>query len=191
MVAALTLMVGAGFIGSVLMCAMLGVGICGAIYILGTTASVISVFALPPGPRLRDGLRALWPVLVLFLVFRGAADAVQRWAIAADLAADDAMQPAIARGDTVFSNLSRRVPRPGEVVVIEPEAGRRYLRRVVGVLDDVLWVAADQPDPVPFGLAPIPQPVPLGALRGRALFVFAAARGSNGVDRVWTPLGRR
>jgi hypothetical protein len=186
-VAALTLLVGVGFIASVLGCVMIGVGVGGAIYILGTTASVISIFALPPGPRLKDGLRALWPVLVLFLVFRGAADGVQRWAIAADLAADDGMRPAIVRGDTVFSNLSRSVPEAGAIVVIEPAPGERYLRRVVTVADDRLWVAADQPEPVPYGIGP----VPLASLRGRALFVFAAARGTPGLDRVWRPLGRR
>jgi len=42
---------------------------------------VISIFALPPGPRLADGLRALWPVLVLFIVFRGAGYVVQNWAL--------------------------------------------------------------------------------------------------------------
>jgi hypothetical protein len=186
-VAALTLLVGACFIASVLGCVMIGVGVSGAVFILGTTASAISVFALPPGPRLKDGLRALWPVLVLFLVFRGAADGVQRWAIAVDLAADDGLRPAIVRGDTVFSNLSRRAPTPGDVVVIEPEPGQRYLRRVVAVADDRLWVTADPPDPLPYGLGP----VLLTSLRGRALFVFAAARGTNGVDRVWRPLGHR
>jgi hypothetical protein len=180
-VAAATLVVGAGFVFSVLGCAMTLVGVFGGGYILGTIASVLSIFALPPGPRLKEGLRALWPVLVLFLVFRGAAYGVGTWAITGEFAPDDAMLPSIVRGDLLLVAV-RDTPRVGDVVLLEQSGSdQRTLRRLVAVKDDQLVITARLSDSA--------EHVPRTALRGRVLFVFAAARGTNGVDRVWKPLG--
>jgi signal peptidase I len=108
----------------------------GALYILGIVASVVSIFALPPGPKLKDGLRALWPVLVLFLVFRGAAHVVRTYLLASLQAPSSSMLPLIADGDLVLTDLDpTRAPVAGDVIVYaEPgHPERMHIDRVIAI----------------------------------------------------------
>jgi len=126
---------------------------------------VLSVFAIPPGPRLADGLRALWPVLVLFVIFRGAAWLISDRILLIAPAPDDSLKPAMVQGDIVFFHVDPSPPGPDELVLYQA-ADHITLRRGPGKPED-------------------------GQVRGRALFVFAAAKGTNGIDRVWKPLQAR
>ena len=185
-IAAVSLLVGGAAVVCATMCVVKAFLVLGAIYIFGTIASVVSIFALPPGPQLKDGLRALWPVLVLFLVIRGAAYTMQTWALVADYAPDASMRPAMERGDTVFSRPGVPDPRPGELVVVEHPSveGTRYLRRIARVNGDAVELRGDAADEKAVTLPSVSR----AQLRARALFVFAAAPGTNGIARVWKPL---
>ena len=167
----------------------------GAIFIVGTAVSVVSIFALPPGPRLKDGLRALWPVLVLFPVFRGAFYLVGIYALSNHVATDGAMGPAIASGDLVLVRPSGEVA-VGEVALVEHPAGSGtlWLRRVLqrpsdgSEASERILVGADlSSDPAAASPAAAIAPA---QLRGRALFVFMAGRSSDGRGRIWKPLRR-
>jgi signal peptidase I len=131
-VAAVSLVLGAGFVGCVMTVATSGFLVFGAAYILCTVASVLSIFALRPGPELKKGLIALWPVFVLFVVFRGAAYLVQGYAFDALQMPSMAMAPMIGTGDIVFVTKRGYVPRLGDVVVVEAPEGP-LLRRVVAI----------------------------------------------------------
>lgn len=168
----------------------------GGIFIVGTAVSVVSIFALPPGPRLKDGLRALWPVLVLFPVFRGAFYLVGIYALSNHVATDGAMGPAIASGDLVLVRPSGEVA-VGEVALVEHPAGSGtlWLRRVLsrpsegqaGREGRILVGVDEASDPAAASPA---GPVAPAQLRGRALFVFMAGRGTDGRGRIWKPLAR-
>jgi len=185
-IAAASLLVGGAAAVCAMMCIVKAFLVLGAVYIFGTVASVVSIFALPPGPQLKDGLRALWPVLVLFLVIRGASYTVQTWALAADYAQDGTLRPGMEPGDIVFSRPGVPDPQPGDLVVVEHPSvsGMRYLRRVASVNGDVVELRGDSVDDKAVSVPLVTR----AQLRARALFVFAAAKGTNGVDRVWKPL---
>jgi signal peptidase I len=135
-VAGAALTIGAGLVGAAL-ASLTGLFlVCGALYILGIVVSVVSIFALPPGPKLKEGLRALWPVLVLFLVFRGAAYLLRAYALSAVQAPASSMLPLVADGDVLLT--TARPPgnvTPGDVIVFtEPgHADRLHVDRVVAV----------------------------------------------------------
>jgi hypothetical protein len=182
-VGGLSLALGGVIVMSARACAITPFLLFGAVYIFGTVASVLSVLGLPPGADIGRGARGLWPVLVLFVLFRGAAYAVQTWALEADLAPDGAMRPAIEKGDVVLAALGRFEPRAGDVVVVE-HGGDRHLRRVRAVDEVGVEVVADEPRE----RGPVPPRVARAQVHARALFVFAAARGSDGRARVWKRL---
>lgn len=158
----------------------------GGAYILGTVASVITVFALPPGPRLKDGLRALWPVLVLALLFRGAAYVVRTYALEAEVIADNVLEPQVVEGDVLLVRPGRSDPQPGDVIRFGergPDAVRR-VRRVVARPDAAhVEVQLD---------AQHRELVPLEQVTGRALFVMATSgKVKDGRGRIWKPLDPR
>jgi hypothetical protein len=182
-VAGVTLVIGAIIVAAALTCSMTLLAVFGAIYILGTIASALSIFALRPGPRITAGLRALWPVLALFVVFRGAAYGAQRWGIEGDYMPDSTMEPRIIPGDLLVSHVTKDVA-VGDLVVVEPSEEHRYVRRVTNIDGETLSLAADHEDPKAEKLLSVSR----SAVRAKPLFVFATARGTNGVGRVWKPL---
>lgn len=161
----------------------------GALFILAMVVNVVSVFAMPPGPRIKDGARALWPILVLLPLFRGAFYLVGLYVLTNQIAGDGAMRPAIASGDLVLIHPTRQVP-PGEVALVEHPAGSGtlWLRRVETRTPERVVVSADdRSDPAAASPAADLHP---DQVRGRALFVFMAARGTDGRARVWKALAR-
>ncbi len=134
-VAAASLVIGAGLVLSALATATKLFLLFGSLYILGLVGSVISIFALPPGPKLKEGLRALWPVLVLLLAFRGAAHVVRTYALSSYKVPSSAMLPLIADGDLILATIGAHSPELGDVVVFaepgHPET--LHIKRVVAV----------------------------------------------------------
>ncbi len=123
-VAAVLLAVGAATVLCAMSAITTGFLIFGAIYILCTVACVVSIFALPPGPRLKQGLAVLWPAFVLLIVFRVAAYMVQNYALSAVKMPSLAMAPAIGTGDIVFVSTHADVVRVGDVVLLETKDKR-------------------------------------------------------------------
>jgi signal peptidase I len=133
MVAAVLLAVGAATVLCAMAAITTGFLIFGAIYILCTVACVVSIFALPPGPQLKEGLFALWPVFVLFVVFRGAGYVVQNYALSAVKMPSLAMAPMIGTGDIVFVSKHADAVRVGDVVLFEAPDKQLLIRRVIAV----------------------------------------------------------
>lgn len=182
-IAAASLTVGAVVVGSAIAVYPTVFLVFGAMYILSTVGSVISVFALPPGPKLKDGLKALWPVLVLALSFRGAAFVVRTYALEAETIGDDALAPQVVPGDVLLIYPGRGNPQPGDLVrfgVMGPSTTPR-VRRV-----------ASRPDADHVTMQLDPQnveTVPLDQVTGRALFVMATdGKVASGRGRIWQPL---
>ncbi len=105
----------------------------GAICLLAMVASVISIFAVPPGPDLERGPVTLWPVFVLFVLFRGAAYGVDHYVLDALSTPDVAMLPLVGERDVVLVDRRPFEPRVGDVVAFaDPkDIAQRVARRVV------------------------------------------------------------
>ena len=133
---------------------------CGAIAIFLLVACVISIFALPPGPKLKDGLRALWPAFVIFVAVRAAVYVVGNFAMQVAPVNDDTLAPEVRKGDTMLVHPGPAAA-PGDVVFVEAPAGKFQWKRYDGA-------------------------IPKDEIRGRALFVFSSA--SDGRGRIWRSL---
>jgi signal peptidase I len=134
-VAAFSLLLGGVAVGCAIYAATTAFLVFGAMYILGTVASVLSIFALPRGPKLKEGLFALWPVLILFLVFRGAAYLVKTYAFDAyRVPSHTAMLPLLSVDDIVFVSPRASHVRVGDVVLVDqPDGKSRTLLRVAAL----------------------------------------------------------
>lgn len=155
--------------------------VAGAIMILVTVGSIVSLFALPPGPRLKDGLRALWPVLALFVIVRGFVFLMGAFVLQVAPVPDDAMAPALRQHDTLLVHPGDRV-QVGDVAYVEHPAGTFLVRRVAAVNADKLDLSSDT-DP---SLVSVER----AEVRGKALFVLGAGK-VDGRGRIWKPLTRR
>lgn len=153
----------------------------GALMILVTVASIVSLFALPPGPRLKDGLRALWPVLALFVIVRGFVYLMGAFVLQVAPVPDEAMAPALHEQDTLLVHPGDGV-EVGDVAYVEHPAGKFLVRRVAARTDDKLDLSSDV-DP---GLVSVER----AEVRGKALFVLGAGK-VDGRGRIWKSLSRR
>ena len=117
-----------------------------AALLLFLVLSVVSIFALPPGPRLKDGLRALWPALALLVVYRSAAWLVPAHVMPSYSVADMTMLPAIATGDVLLATARATTPRAGDVVLFEDPThpDKPQLGRVVGVAGERVRYEGDR-----------------------------------------------
>ena len=155
--------------------------VAGATMILVTVGSIVSLFALPPGPRLKDGLRALWPVLALFVIVRGFVFLMGAFVLQVAPVPDEAMAPALRQQDTLLVHPGDGV-QVGDVAYVEHPAGKFLVRRVAAVNADKLDLSSDT-DP---GLLSVER----SEVRGKALFVLGAGK-VDGRGRIWKPLTRR
>lgn len=153
----------------------------GALMILVTVASIVSLFALPPGPRLKDGLRALWPVLALFVIVRGFVYLMGAFVLQVAPVPDEAMAPALHEQDTLLVHPGDGV-EVGDVAYVEHPAGKFLVRRVAARTDDKLDLSSD--------VDPSLVSVERAEVRGKALFVLGAGK-VDGRGRIWKPLSRR
>ncbi len=181
-IAAASLGLGASVVISALIVAPVAFLVLGALYILGTVASVVTVLALPPGPQLKDGLRGLWPVLVLAIGFRGAAY-VRSYVLEGEVIADNVLAPLVVEGDVLLVHPGHGEPQPGDVIrfgVLGPDSARR-LRRVLARPDAAhLEVQLDDQHH---------ELITLDQVTGRALFVMATnGKAADGRGRIWKPL---
>ncbi len=153
----------------------------GALMILVTVASIVSLFALPPGPRLKDGLRALWPVLALFVIVRGFVYLMGAFVLQVAPVPNEAMAPALHEQDTLLVHPGDGV-EVGDVAYVEHPAGKFLVRRVAARTDDKLDLSSD--------VDPSLVSVERAEVRGKALFVLGAGK-VDGRGRIWKPLSRR
>jgi hypothetical protein len=184
-IAAVSLALGAVVVASAIHVATTVFLIGGAMYILGTVASVVTVFALPPGPAVRQGLRALWPVLVLALGFRGAAYVVRTYELQAEVITDNALAPEVVEGDVLLIHPGSFDAKPGDVIRYDGASeAERHVARVLG-----------SPDPSHLALKAADgstHTVAASTISGRGLFVMATTgKVKDGRGRIWKPLTPR
>ncbi|MEO6952044.1 MAG: S24/S26 family peptidase [Polyangia bacterium] len=152
-----------------------------AMMLLLTVGSIVSIFVLPPGPHLKNGLRALWPVLALFVIVRGFVFLMGAFVLQVAPVPDDAMAPALRQHDTLLVHPGAGVV-VGDVAYVEHPAGKFVVRRVAGIDADKLELSSDT-DP---SLLSIER----SEVRGKALFVLGAGK-VDGRGRIWKPLSKR
>ena len=153
----------------------------GALMILVTVASILSVFVLPPGPHLKDGLRGLWPALALFVIVRGFVYLMGAFALQVAPVPDEAMGPALRQQDTLLVRPGDHVVA-GDVAYVEHPAGTFLVRRVAARTADKLELSSDTDASV--------VTVERAEVRGKALFVLGAGK-VDGRGRIWKTLSRR
>jgi hypothetical protein len=161
-----------GAIIAAIMLALFGLATLGAVLVVPTLfllafgvgiflliVCVVSVFAVPPGPSVREGLRALWPALVIVAVFRAATFFVGNYVVGVVPVPDDALAPELRKGDWLLVHPGPTAD-PGDVVLVQPPTGTSHLVRDDGATADI---------------------------HGRALFVLASGAG-DGRGRIWKSL---